>query len=84
MKILAFVKSYSKKIDGIEYFKYYDLKIYLLRGFDEFIELVDKGIVRINFKLNINTSLNKLGKIHDHGTSFDILEEDLEKLYIKI
>ena len=84
LKFLAFVKSYSKKINGIEYFKYHDLQIYLLKGFDEFVDLIEKGIIRINFKLNINTSLNKLGKIHDHGTSFDILEEDLEKLYTRI
>lgn len=84
LKVLALIKSYNKVINDKEYFKYNEIKIYELKSFDVFINLIEKGFVRINFKLNINTSENKFGKIHDHGTSFDILEEDLEKLYNRI
>lgn len=84
LKVLALIKAYNKKIGDKEYFKYNELKIYELKNFDIFINLIEKDIVRINFKLNINTSETKFGRIHDHGTSFDILEEDLEKLYNKI
>lgn len=83
LNILAFIKAYNKKINGEEYFKYYDLKIYLLKDFNTFIDLIEKGIIRLNFKLNIKTNPLKLGQIHDHGTSFDILEQDLEKLYTR-
>lgn len=81
LKKLALIKSFSKKNNGVEYFKYYDLKIYLLKEFETFIELIEGGFIRINFKLNINTVGEKIGKIHDHGTSFDILEQDILKLY---
>ena len=81
MKTLALVKSYNKKENDVEWFKYSDFKIYRLKRFDNFIELIEKGIIRLNFKLNIKTKGEKTGQIHDHGTSFDILEKDILKLY---
>lgn len=81
---MALIKVYNKKTNSKEYFKYNEIKMYKLKNFNQFIILVEQGLIRINFKLNINTSENKFGKIHDHGTSFDILEENLEKLYDRI
>lgn len=83
LKILAIVKAYSKndKYEGVECFKYDSIKIYCLKSFEEFINLVQDGTIRINFKLNIKTFGDKIGQIHDHGTSFDILEKDITKLY---
>lgn len=83
MKILALIKAYSKKENNVELFKYSDFNIYTLRGFDNFIELIEKGIIRLSFKLNIRTKGSKIGQIHDHGTSFEILEKDILKLYNK-
>ena len=83
LKKLALIKAYSKKIDGIEYFKYYKIDMYRLIDFNSFIDLIERGKIRINFKLNIRTKGDKIGQIHDHGTSFDILEQDLEKLYTR-
>jgi len=86
LKIVAYVKALSKKniITGEEYFKYLKLEVYLLKNFDIFIDLIETGIIRVNFKLNIETKSEKLGRIHDHGTSFDILEENLNLLYDKM
>lgn len=83
LKVLAFIKAFSKKskIDGCEYFKYDDIKIFYLKGFNAFINLLESGIIRVTFKLNIKTNGEKVGQIHDHGTSFDILEKDIPKLY---
>lgn len=83
MKLLAFVKAISKKMCGEEYFKYYSMVIYILKDFETFIELLEEGIIRLNFKLNIRTKGEKIGQIHDHGTSFSISEENLNKLYDK-
>lgn len=57
------------------------MKVYSLKSFEEFIRLLEQGIIRVNFKLNIKTTGDKIGQIHDHGTSFDILEQDINKLY---
>lgn len=81
LKNLAFIKALVKHKNGNEYFKYYDMKIYKLKDFNCFIDLIEQGVIRINFKLSIFRKGNKIGKIHDHGTSFNIKECDLIKLY---
>lgn len=81
LKYLAFIKALSKKEKEIEYFKYYKLTFYKLKDFNTFINLLEDGIIKINFKLSIFKKGNKKGKIHDHGVSFNISEHDLEKLY---
>ena len=83
LNFLALIKAYSKKdkYEDWEYFKYNFMKIYCLKGFENFISLIEDGKIRVNFKLNIKTTGDKIGQIHDHGTSFDILEQDIGKLY---
>ena len=81
LKNIAFVSAIRKYVDGIEHFKYYKIDFYQLKDFNEFIELIEKGIIRITFKIGVvRTGPNK-GKIHDHGTGFDIMEKDILKLY---
>ena len=86
LKYVALIKAYSKKdsYNNSEYFKYDSLKIYQLTNFENFIEALEKGKIRLNFKLNIKTKGEKIGQIHDHGTSFDILEENFEYLFERI
>lgn len=81
LKTLAFIKGDRKFIDGEEYYRYFDMKIYTLKDFSTFISLIEKGYIRINFKINVFKSGKRKGQIHDHGTSFDIKECDLLKLY---
>lgn len=85
LKWLALVKAYSKKCysERSEYFKYDNIKTYCLKNFETFINLLERGIIRVNFKLNIKTKGDKIGQIHDHGTSFDIQEHDILKLFDK-
>lgn len=81
LRFLAYVKAFKKNIDGITYFKYYEMKIYKLKNFEEFLNLLDKGIIRISIKIGIFREGKRKGQIHDHGTSFCIQEENLNKLY---
>lgn len=81
LKILAFIKAYTKKVNDSEYFKYHDMTIYLLKDFDTFLSLLEKGIIRVTFKINVIISGPRKGRICDHGTGFGIKEYDLPKLY---
>lgn len=81
VKYLAYVKAKKKVINGKDYFKYTDLLFYKSYSFDKFIELLEKGKIRVSFKIGIFKSGNRLGQTHDHGTSFSILENDLSLLY---
>lgn len=81
LKYLAFVKAKKKICDEKKYFKYYNMKFYKLTDFDTFIDLLDAGIIRISIKIGVFRDEQRIGKIHDHGTSFCIQEKDLNKLY---
>ena len=81
LQYLAYIKALKKKINYEKYFKYYEMKIYKLKNFETFIKLLDEGIIRISIKIGVFRDEKKLGKIHDHGTSFGIQEENLDKLY---
>lgn len=81
LNYLAFISAHRKFVDGIEYFKYYKIDFYKLRNFDRFLFLLEKKKIRVTFKISVFKSGKKIGDIHDHGTSFDIKEEDLLLLF---
>lgn len=69
---------YSK---GKYYYNYNNMKIYKLKSFDIFIDLIKKGIISITFKNGYYKSGKYKGKFHDHGTSFRIRKNNLSKLF---
>ena len=81
---LAFIDVDRKYINGIEYFFYQNITFYKLRSFDAFLEAVENGFIRVSFKVGIYKKGHKFGKMYDHGTSFGIKKEDLDKVFIKI
>ncbi len=81
---LAIVKTDTKIIDSIEYFRYCYIDFYELKDFDTFILLIEKGIIRVVFKIGTFKKGIRKGNIHDHGTSFEINIENVEELYKKI
>lgn len=81
LKMIALIDSEVKTIGNQEYFRYYNLTIYKLKSFDEFLNLLEKGIIRVTFKISVFLSGKRKGETHDHGTGFDIQKDDLQKLY---
>lgn len=57
------------------------MKIYKLKSFDTFLDLINQGKIRIDIQLGVFRSGSKIGQEHDHGISFGIRECDLLKLY---
>lgn len=84
LKYLVYVKANKKTINNIEYFKYDEIIFYKSYSFDKFIELLNKGIIKITFKIGVFKSGKRIGQTHDHGTGFSIPEKDLELLYEKV
>lgn len=75
----------DKKYYGEEsYFKYHNPKIYSFKNFETFLKLIQDGTIRVNMKVSFYTSQDRYGKIQDKGTTFEIKEEDIEKLFTKI
>ncbi len=66
------------------YFLFNDLKIFELKSFDVFLSLIDIGLITIQFKTGVAKSGKYIGKFQDHGTSFRIAKNNLNKLFNKL
>lgn len=82
--IIAYIESTSKFKSNIEYFKYDSISFYKIKNYETFFKLIEKGKIRITFKIGVFLSGKRIGEIHDHGTGFDIDKNDIELLYNKI
>lgn len=84
LQTLAIVKANTIIKNKIEYFKYTNINYYKLNSFESFINAIEEGKISITFKIGYYKTGERTGKIHDRGTSFDIMENDLVKIYQKI
>lgn len=84
IKYLAYITAKRKYENRKVYFFYKDIKFYELKGLDEFLNLIEKGIIKVCFKVGIYKKGKKLGNTYDHGTGFEISKEDIVKLYKRI
>ncbi len=84
IKYLAIIYVWPTKKDGIQYYKYYRYDIYEYTNFYVFLHLLEIGIINVNFSIDIYKDVDRYGQMHDHGTSFDINKEHLNKLLNQI
>lgn len=84
LKYLALIKAWPNRIKETQYYKYYAIYFFKLKGFKEFLSLIEQGKIRINFKISVYREGERKGDTHDHGTSFEIQEENLQKLFWNI
>lgn len=83
LKFLSLVSYLSKSENNQVYFKYYKSEFFVLKGFNQFIDLLETGKISIILKIGIYTDKNRLGKTYDHGCSFVIEKSDLYEMYKK-
>lgn len=84
LQYMALVKAWPSTINNEDYYKYYDIDFYKLKSFDEFIRLIEDGTIRVTFKIGVFRKGIRAGELHDRGTSFEIQEIDMFKLFDKI
>ena len=84
LKYMALVIGYPYMYDNVTYYKYFRITIYRLKLFEDFLELIEKGIIKIIFNVGIDKSALNYGKIYDHGTSFKIPTAYIYRLFNKI
>ena len=80
MQYLALIRVSSCIITGEGYYHYHDIFFYHMKNFETFIDLINKGIIEITFKIGSHDN----GKIYDHGTDFSINVNNLKMLYDEI
>lgn len=57
------------------------MDIYILKGFEQFINLIEDGIIKVSIKVAIYTNEKYYGKTYNHSCGFAIEEHNLPKLY---
>ena len=84
IKQLAIIKASKKKIDDIEYFRYYLISLYTLKNFKIFLDLLTKGEIEVTLNSRINKTGNNAGRYYNKNLVFQIKKDNLEKLFTKI
>ncbi|MDD7318960.1 MAG: MvaI/BcnI family restriction endonuclease [Prevotella sp.] len=74
---LFYVSAKRKYEGGEEYFYFDKAEIYTEPSFDNFLDLLDQGLIM--FDIRIGSYSN--GRTHDHGSGFRILQPNLRLLY---
>ena len=66
------------------YYKYQDIRFFQLRSFEQFLKLIEDGYVYVNIKLSYFKKGPREGGIDDKGTTFEIHQANLKKLFHEI
>ena len=81
LKDLFYVTAERKFIDEDEYFFFSKAEIYSNPSIDKFLELLDRGLIMFDIRIGSYKSGRNVGKAHDHGSGFHILESNLRLLF---
>ena len=84
IKNLAIIKAEHKIINQKEFFYYKRIDFYINKGFENFLNSIEDGTIKVCFKMDVYLDGIKKGKINNHGTDFSIKESDIEKLFTKV
>ena len=80
-KYLLYAKAKRKFEHNELFFRYVDIRFYILKDFECFLKAIENGYIRVTFKIDTYIKGPKYGMINDHGTSFDIDEDYLEEVF---
>ena len=84
LSTLAIVKGYPYKINNERVYKYTNLSIYKLKGFEDFLRLIEEDKIYITFNIGTHLDKRRYGQIYDRGTAFKIKNSSIEELFDKI
>lgn len=84
LNTLALIHASKKQENNKLYFRYYSIIIYKLKGFNIFLELLNKGIIEISLISRIGKSGKEKGKYNNKNLVFHIKKENIPLLFQKI
>lgn len=84
LSIMAIIYGYPYKFNDKVYYRYMSMKIYKLRGFFEFLRLIETDKIFIHFHLKEIKDKDGNSIIDNHGVCFKIRKEHISKLFYRI
>ncbi|MBE5806316.1 MAG: hypothetical protein E7313_06400 [Clostridiales bacterium] len=84
LNFLAIVQAYPYNVENKLYYKYVKMNIYKLKGFFEFLQLIENDKINVSFYMRETISDSGEKIIEDHGVGFKIKTKYIEELFYEI
>ena len=81
LKNLFYVSAERRHVNNEEEFYFNHADIYTEPSLENFLDLIDKGLVMYDIRIGSYKTGKNIGKAHDHGSGFRILEPNIKLLY---
>lgn len=80
---MALIKAFKTKKNQEEYFRYYKMDIYLMKGFETFLNLLQEGKIEVSLIARIGKSSNQKGRHRNKNLVFNLKKENIDMLFEK-
>ena len=84
LQYLAIIHAYQKKEKQNRFFRYYQLDLYELTSFENFLELLKRGRIDVDIIARINKSGEDKGRYRNKNLVFKIKKDRIEQLFHKV
>lgn len=81
LKNLFYVSAETAIIGAKEHFHFNKAEIFTNPTFENFLKLIDDGVIMYDIRIGSYSSGHNYGKAHDHGSGFRILEKNIHLLF---
>lgn len=81
LKNLFYVTAERENRGDSEYFYFNKAEIYTNPSLKNFLNLIDKGLIMYDIRIGSYKSGKNIGKPHDHGSGFRIIESNIRLLF---
>lgn len=81
LKNLFYVSAKREFRDNNEYFFFNKAEIYTNPSLARFLDLLNKGLIMFDIRIGSYKSGNNIGRTHDHGSAFRIINSNIKLLY---
>lgn len=83
MSLLALfkVKKFYMQQNKTYYFKYYKMTLFRFKNLTSFLKAIENGYIRMNIKINFYNKEPYYGKLHNKGTTFEIMEDNFKEIF---
>ena len=84
LNYLALVLAKTKHESNTKYFKYINISIYKLSSFDNFMSLLESGVIDVSLIARISKSGNDIKRYRNKNLVFEINKNKIDKLFNRI
>lgn len=81
VKKMVLIKASKKKENNDLYYRYYQIDCYILKEFENFIDAIKSGDLKISVSLRFDRSSNLLGKNRNKGLIFSIRKDGISSIF---